>query len=562
MKKINEEEIKEEKAIKKKRKKRKDTQLTMTRCRDKRSIVRALNTFSKQKKYIKCDDTEVDLSIKPMTLLYSDEKYDSVFVKKKKKNENKVIDEHAKQRIEQEERYKLGSKTNIIFSKEEAFIDLQDTEIILETIDNLISLDYRPEIKEKLKDIINERILRGQNIFLSAQRENLSLLEIENIVPTPRFAKTIYSQIKNRIMFNRSGVYSTKDEGSRVTKGKMLKINPTDDIGIKQKQLKLILSELWLLDEETIEKVAELKNGINQEKANEHFNIEHTDFVHNSTMFHPIDEAEFNDESNSKEARRQTMPEAMLYREMYGLYDEELWSEYRELAEYYEERVSLLEESIFDIIDCIESQANREDKLEQNEYIKELIFEYRNEKIPFKKNELKKQLSLEFEDIEDFSTWHQYSELTASFKPYEYQLNEYGIYLTYKSYKEAMLEEKYLICCYEEIPEAEKYIEQRYHEYFVDKYIEEERVVKELEEEQMLNELKIAFQKDEDERIRKELLYKELLKEMDEVFGAPEKEEREKKEKREKERAKRKLIREMNKAFRKDGDDSDDIPEF
>lgn len=538
----------------------------MTSCREKRSVVRALNTFSKQYKYIKCQETEVDLSVKPITLHYSDETYDSIF--DGHNNKKQIVDADANYREEQEEKYKLSSDKSIVFKKEEALNDLRNTKNILDTVDNLMSLNHRPNIKEDLKKILKNRDVKGKNHFFLEEREALSLSEIEGIVDTSRFAKTIYSQIKSRIMFKRVGVYSTNAEDASITNGKIIKITPTDNISILKNQLTFILSELWLLDKDTIEKVEEIESRVNEEMFNEHFNHEHVDFIKNSSDFHPLEAAEYDDDSNNEITRRKSMTDAMLIREDHGLYDEELWSEYRELAEHYDERVSLLEDNIADIICCIEDPVEREDELNKNENVKQLLFDYRIEIAPFKKKELEKQLSLKFKDIEFFSNWYQYEELLKSFDPYEFTLNKYGIYLTYESYKEAFCEEKYAIDIHEYMSKTEKYmlqdmsyeeldnlyskkyIAKGYHSYFADKYIEEERSVKELEEEEKRIAHATALQNEKDERIRVKLEKKKRIKEMREYLAKIEKKKQEEKLKIEKDLEIKKLIEKMNKSFK------------
>ncbi|MEA2017836.1 MAG: hypothetical protein U9N59_05250, partial [Campylobacterota bacterium] len=89
---------------------------SFTKVRDKRSVVRTLNTFINQYEYVFCDSKEIDLNIEPMVLSYKDKKID------------------------------IDNK-NIVFCKNEAEIDLKNTTLICEAVDSLLSINK----KEKLK---------------------------------------------------------------------------------------------------------------------------------------------------------------------------------------------------------------------------------------------------------------------------------------------------------------------------------------------------------------------------------------------------------------------------
>lgn len=287
-----------------------------TSIRDKRSIVRALNTFSKQYEYIFCDDMTVDLNCEPINYYYKD-------------NTSEYF------------------KNNVVYSKIEAKIDIKNTELILETIDNLISLNRKKDIKEKLKETVLERDNNGSNSFLIHQ--DISLNQIEYIVDNKKFAKRILSQIKNRVMFRRTGVYSLNNENSSI-KSRILFTIPTNQIEILIKELAYIIDMLHLFEEDTINiteiknEYEELKNLIDQDKNNSGFDLADIPNENNTSLYHPIDEQYYNESGNESQLTIQ-----QVYQNRNGMYKEELYSNYENISDEYEEKLELICDYEYDV---------------------------------------------------------------------------------------------------------------------------------------------------------------------------------------------------------------------
>ncbi len=280
-----------------------------TSIRDKRSIVRALKTFSKQYKYIFCDDLTVDLNSEPVSYYYKD-----------------MTNEYF--------------KNNVVYSKIEAGIDIKNTELILDIIDNLISLNRKEDLKEKLKEAVLERDRDGSNSFLLHQ--DLSLNQIESLVDNEKFAKRILSQIENRVIFRRTGVYSLNNENSSI-KSRILFTIPTNQIEILIKELEHIIDMLHLFEEDAIDateiknEYEELKDLIAQDKNNFGFDLADIPNENNTSLYHPIDEQSYDESGNESQLTIQ-----QVYQNRYGIYKEVLYSNYEKTSDEYEEKLELI----------------------------------------------------------------------------------------------------------------------------------------------------------------------------------------------------------------------------
>jgi hypothetical protein len=122
----------------------KKKQYKETKVKDKRSIVRSLNTFSTQYEYIYCDNYlkgKIDLSEDRITLYFSNTLFSFV--------------------------------TNIIYSRKDAFIELTKYDNIIGAIDNLISINRKLELKDALKRIVNDTIVK--EIHSNTMKEKSSM---------------------------------------------------------------------------------------------------------------------------------------------------------------------------------------------------------------------------------------------------------------------------------------------------------------------------------------------------------------------------------------------------
>ncbi|MEA2017530.1 MAG: hypothetical protein U9N59_03695 [Campylobacterota bacterium] len=343
-------------------------------CSDKRSIVRALNTFSKQYNFIICNKLKIDLNIESMTLQYEDK----------------------------------STSDNIIYSKSEADISLKNTKTIIEAINNLISINRKKELKESLIKAVEDRQFEDNsksNPFFTSSI--ISKHQIVEIVDNEDFAIRLYNQIKNRIIFDRAGIYSKN--GSQSTIKNKIKTNPTNISDILDTELDFVLNNLWLFDNETIEKVDDINSEMDDEISHEHYNDEYAPNEDNTSYFHPIDEVEYNDPDATYESRRSQMTEAMLQQEDHGLYDQELHFEYNSLVATYEEDTSL----VIHYIEILLSYAEIESTLEQelsdiNDYALYDFNEYKDETVEYKKTQLKNKLLFEYEKTSSLNEYLEF----------------------------------------------------------------------------------------------------------------------------------------------------------
>ena len=297
---------------------KKNKRYKSTSLRDKRSIVRALNTFSQQYEYILCEAYEIDLNKESVVFNYEDNK--------------------------------SGYYSNIVYSATEASIDLADTELIIQAIDNLMSINRKLELKNKLKETVYKRDFQGKNTFFNTKSIELSIAQIEEHVKDENFAYRLYNQLKNRIMFYRSGVYSDNSRSASV-KGKKLFTKATNSIQIFEKQLKYVLENLFLFTEEIKSKVEELKQSMNKEKHHIYYDSDVTPTEDSSSLFHPIDEEAYYDADNKN--KQASMTTQMIHREMYGLYDEDLYREYYDLAYNYDETVDNVLDEVIELYELL-----------------------------------------------------------------------------------------------------------------------------------------------------------------------------------------------------------------
>jgi hypothetical protein len=357
---------------------------SFTKIRDKRSIVRALNTFKKQCNFIYCEKKEVDLNIEPMKLYYSDDIIKNInYNKKADTNENdKMIDALDK---------------NIIYNKDVESIELQNTHLICDEIDNLLSINNKKDLKEELKICVQKRDMQGINRFFN--NEALSLNQIEYIVESESFAKRIFSQLKNRISFKRSGIYSTKYAKSKITK--VIELEPISHADVFEIKLDYVVDKLWLYESDTQEKYKKLKEQYEEYTNDENFNRDFIPSFDNTSIYHPIDESEYTDESNRSEVREANMTEAMIAHRQYGLYDQEFYEEYNEYKTIYEEYEEQIRDYIIDLLDYLE-ESNYEETLtrnieaelveiflqDENDYAVDVLNQYNKSKQVFEKKEL------------------------------------------------------------------------------------------------------------------------------------------------------------------------------
>lgn len=355
--------------------KNKTQRYRMTKCKDKRSIVRALNTFSQQYKFIYCGQKEIHLEFESMELNYGNKESEFSFGLGYEET-NKITG--VKKTIESYE------EKNIIYAKSEAIIDLYNKEYIFDAIDNLISINRQRYLKQALKEVVQQSDNDGKNKFFSNEITalndiNLAINNDGKKEYSDQFIIKLLSQIKNRVIFRRSGIYTNNDKPTKVIAKKTIKPIPTSVFEILQKQLEFLLENLSMLLVETRDKVMQARMVSERDHTNRDFDIEYTDFEKNSSFFHPIDEDEYNDPEAKESTKENNMPLPMLHRKLYGLYHEEDWNAYYQYEDYetiVDELIEIMNELIAYINDkeklhsTIQATLNTQEN-EEFEYYKE-----------------------------------------------------------------------------------------------------------------------------------------------------------------------------------------------
>ncbi|MEA2019203.1 MAG: hypothetical protein U9N59_12215, partial [Campylobacterota bacterium] len=229
------------------------------------------------------------------------------------------------------------------------------------------------------------------------------------LVDNEKFAKRIFSQIKNRIIFHRSGIYSERYASSSVEKKLNKNIifpSQTSLNNILKKNLSFIINNFWLFEIDTIQRIKEVEETMSHEK----FNYDYMNTSNNSTLFHPIDENEYNDLENSDIVRESAMTNAMIEHEKYGLYNKEIYEDYENLVKHYDENINQIKEYIKELIEYHQSYfrikniiykklVNR--NLEyQIDLIENYYENYNNTKEVFVKKDLTSQLLIEIPNLE------------------------------------------------------------------------------------------------------------------------------------------------------------------
>ena len=318
---------------------KKEKRYKTTSIRDKRSIVRTLNTFSKQYEYICCDDKFVDLDLEPVRYYYIDKPND--FFKK-----------------------------NIVFSKSKAQIYCRSTKLILGAIDNMISINRKTELKDDLKDIVRNRELgNGVNTFLL--NKDLSIKEIEEVVSDSKFAKKIFSQIENRVIFRRTGIYSFNNKSSTIKSKQILPI-PTNLIDSLNEQLEYVIDKLYLFEQEPIdldalqEQIENLKNKIYLDMKNKNFSLDEIKSEENSSFNHPIDEEEYDETKSDAHLTTQ-----QINQKIHNFSNENEHNEYKKLSTECKKALEFNEQYDADI----DFLAEEIDKLIQYCKVEERLFE-------------------------------------------------------------------------------------------------------------------------------------------------------------------------------------------
>jgi len=262
-----------------------------TKVRDKQPIIRSLNTFSKQYKYIYAEEMEIDLDREPINLYYKDE-------------EDKGLHK--------------------IYSSIDSEIDLQNYNLICKAVDSLFGIGPT-EWKENLKKEIYQYGYDNVNYFLSDDFEK----EAKDIISQFSVNPKIYNYIKNYVKYSHSGIY-------QLNKSKRLRINPIDTIESFDKRLAYlkVAKELYI---NTIKEIQveynQIEKTLERWRKNPNFDSSLMD-KNNDSVFHPIDDSEQNDTIETIE-RKKT-----------GMYDEDTLQQYQKWKKNISDRKKELEKQL------------------------------------------------------------------------------------------------------------------------------------------------------------------------------------------------------------------------
>mgnify|MGYP005664103423 CR=1 FL=1 len=157
--------------------------------------------------------------------------------------------------------------SGLIYSNDIADNDLSLYELILNSIDNLISINTKYEYKKALKSILEDYSSNGISTMLEDKNEDSVTGKIENSFGCSSvYAKRIYNQLKNRIKYKYAGLYSINDELTN----KVNILTPTflTSFDILKSRIEYVLKRDWLLNDSTLN---ELKSRLSEFNVKEDY---------------------------------------------------------------------------------------------------------------------------------------------------------------------------------------------------------------------------------------------------------------------------------------------------
>ena len=201
-----------------------------TNVRDKRSLVRSLNSFTKQ--------------------------YKCVFIERVRLNEKKEIEFGNLMGLSfsQDSQKKLGEikfGSGLIYSADDALDNLSTYELIENTIDNMVSINTVYKYKKALKVILDEYSEQGVSTMLDESNEEHVIQKIsDGFNCSILYAKKIYQQLKNRIKYANAGLYSVNDEATNKVNVLIPNfITPYDEL---KSDIHYILKRKWLFNDSVL----------------------------------------------------------------------------------------------------------------------------------------------------------------------------------------------------------------------------------------------------------------------------------------------------------------------
>lgn len=236
-----------------------------TTVRDKRSLVRSLNSFTKQYcsafiEKARLDEEGKIIFGKPMGLSFSKDSDLDIGV--------------------------LKNGSGLIYHCDTAENDLKTYQLAYSEVDNLISINKKFEYKNSLKSIIDSYSLDEITNFFQEISEDVVVNKIaQEFQCSAKYARRIYSQLKTRIKYRYVGIYSINDEITN----KINTLRPTFISGLKilESKIEYINKRKRLFESEILNKLQSMINDMKKvttpviyrknkvlERIMTHYNIE------------------------------------------------------------------------------------------------------------------------------------------------------------------------------------------------------------------------------------------------------------------------------------------------
>jgi len=217
-----------------------------TSVRDKRSLVRSLDSFTKQYKY--------------------------AFIEKVTLNDKQEIEFGRLMGLSfsQESQKKIGEVgygSNMIYSTDIALNDLSTKEPIANAIDNMISINTIYRYKKALKEILEEYSEQGISVIFDETNEVHVIQKIsDSFKCSMQYAKRIYQQLKNRVKYAYVGLYSVNDEATN--KINVLLPNYITSLYELKNKINFILKREWLFGDAILNELRTRLAEIKKEEIN------------------------------------------------------------------------------------------------------------------------------------------------------------------------------------------------------------------------------------------------------------------------------------------------------
>ena len=200
---------------------------------------------------------------KSISLSKYKEVYTSILDKSTSTDEKTKADAHALLKLINKDTRNISSlNDNIIYYKLDAKIKLEDYNKIISEIDNMYVYSRKHELKNALKELVKKFVSNSfdkkdnwQTLFLLPSKPNDRIILIEESlfayesdeIKRKNLAKKVYSQLVNRIQFDRLELYTS--HSNEKNHSNMLKPNFISALDILKLQVKYIKEKEWIFND-------------------------------------------------------------------------------------------------------------------------------------------------------------------------------------------------------------------------------------------------------------------------------------------------------------------------